>query len=142
MSRPALPLTAGAVLLAALALSGCSGSDTAAAPQPSTVTEVVTETVTAPAATQPQVDAPGDGPCTPNQAGARVIVVQGTVECAAVRDVWSAAVADPAFATHGNRNTIVVGDWTCRAHEVAPIPTGFCEDGGYRNKFKVVRYGE
>ncbi|CAM3106329.1 Lipoprotein [Prescottella defluvii] len=145
MSRPALPLTAGTFLLAA-ALTGCSASDTPAAPESTTVTEVVTETVTAPATAQSQVEeplpmAPIDGPCTLNQAGARVMVVQGTVECGTLNEVWAAAVADPAFAIHGNRNTIVVGDWTCRAHETAPVPTGFCEDAGYRNKFKVVRAG-
>ena len=139
MSRPALPLTAGAFLLTAAALTGCSASDTPAAPETSTVTQVVTETVTVPATSAPLTAA--DGSCALDQPGARAIVVQGAVDCGTLTGVWAAAVADPAFATHGNRNTIVVGGWTCRAHETAPIPTGFCEDAGYRNKFKVVRAG-
>lgn len=114
MSRPALPLTAGAFLLTAAALTGCSASETPAA---------------------------ADGGCGLDQDGARAIVVQGAVDCGTLTGVWAAAVADPAFATHGNHNTIVVGQWTCRAHETAPILTGFCQDTGYRNKFKVVRVG-
>lgn len=141
MSHPALPLTAGAFLLTAAALTGCSASETPAAPEVSTVTQVVTETVTAPAGPSSAPAVAADGACALDQPGARAIVVQGAVDCGTLTGVWAAAVADPAFATHGNRDTIVVGDWTCRAHETAPIPTGFCEDAGYRNKFKVVRAG-
>ena len=77
MSRPALPLTAGAFLLTAAALTGCSASDTPAAPETSTVTQVVTETVTAPAVTPSAPAVAADGSCALDQPGARAIVVQG-----------------------------------------------------------------
>ena len=152
MSRHRIRLAAGAALLAALTLAGCSSANDAsvAAPDangPATSASATTEPVEAPApapAQPAEAAAPvvsDGGQCAIDAPGVKAIVVQGAVDCGTLDSVWARAVADPNFATHGNRNTIVVEDWTCRAHEVAPIPTGFCEDAGHRNKFKIVRNG-
>lgn len=153
MPRHRIHLAAGAALLAALTLAGCSSStDAAVAPDadaPAASTAVATEPAPAQPAESPAQPAESPaapvvrdgGQCATDAPGVKAIVVQGSVDCGTLDSVWERAVADPNFATHGNRNTIVVEDWTCRAHEVAPIPTGFCEDAGHRNKFKIVRNG-
>lgn len=145
------PLAAGVALLATLALAGCTSANdtakataTAIASDTSATTEPVESPVPAPAEAAEATAAPvgGDGgQCDIDTPGAKAIVVQGSVDCGTLDSVWARAVADPNFATHGNRNTIVVDNWTCRAHQVAPISTGFCEDAGHRNKFKIVRNG-
>ncbi len=55
-----------------------------------------------------------------------------------MNSVWSRAVADPAFPVHGNRNTITVDGWTCRAHQTRPVQTGYCEDPSTQSRFKVI----
>jgi len=81
---------------------------------------------------------PAGGRCDIGQQRTEALVVGGSIDCGSLNDVWSQAVADPAFATHGNRNTIVVGDWTCRAHQTRPVQTGYCENPATQTRFKVI----
>lgn len=148
-SQP-LRLAAGAIVLAALTLASCSSTsdanDSAAADTPASSAVAAPTEDTAQTEAAPLVEAGGQ--CPTDAPGTKAIVVQGSMDCGTLNTVWARAVADPTFpnhgnrnTSHGNRNTIVVDDWTCRAHAVAPVPTGFCEDAGYQNKFKIVRSG-
>ncbi len=146
---------AAAGLLTAISVAGCASSDDNAASEPATKTVTVEvtrtneatprspDTATPPAPTThrttAQDDSVGAGQrCDLGKDATVGLVVKGTMTCGDLRDVWKRAVADPAFAHHGNHNRIVVGDWTCRAHQTRPVQTGFCAKDSYRVKFKVI----
>jgi len=156
MSARMMGLAAGTVLVAGAALAGCSSADDSAGAAPRT-------NVASPQASGPNAAAPGAGAaqdpsptgaahagggsadtvsaggrCDIGQQYTTGLVVDGSMDCATLGDVWSQAVADPAFAHHGNHNTITVGDWTCRAHQTRPVQTGFCENNTDYTKFKVI----
>lgn len=147
---------AAAGLLTAISVAGCASSDDNAASEPETTTVTVEVTQTAESTPQPPDTATPTSPETTQRttthggsvsAGGRCevgedstvgLVVKGTMTCGDLRGVWKKAVADPAFAHHGNHNRIMVGDWTCRAHQTRPVQTGFCAKDSYRVKFKVI----
>lgn len=159
MSARVLALTAGTILLAGAALAGCSSADQSAgagaqAPNASATQASGSAEADAGAATAPETssatatpDGQAGGDADAARAGSRCdigqpyttgLVVDGSMDCATLGEVWSQAVADPAFAHHGNHNTITVGDWTCRAHQTRPVQTGFCENSSDHAKFKVI----
>ncbi len=151
MPRNPIRLTVGAIAIAALTLAGCSSASDSPGDSPAPNTPAASAPADAPEpsatqtedevgpATAPVVGAGGQ--CPIDAPGVKAIVVQGSIDCGALDSVWARAVADPNFARHGHHNSIVVDDWTCRAHQVTPISTGFCEDSSYQNKFKIVRAG-
>lgn len=163
MSPRATGIASGAALIAALALAGCSTSESSGAEQtPATTTVTVEATPSQQSTSTPTKDNPssatsapsttaGTSPSTDETAGAGQrcdlgepdtvgLVVQGSLTCKTLRGVWKRAVADPDFAHHGNHNRIVVDDWTCRAHQTRPVQTGFCATDDYRVKFKVIHH--
>ena len=148
ITRNPVSLTVGAIAIAALTLAGCSSATDSAGDSPVPNTPAASAPADAPEPSSTQIEdaaaAPvvgAGGQCAIDAPGVKAIVVQGSIDCGTLDSVWARAVADPNFATHGHHNTIVVDDWTCRAHQVSPIATGFCEDAGYQNKFKIVRAG-
>lgn len=160
MTARGLCTAVGAVLVSGAALAGCSSGDEAAPATSAPPSAGATTGTSAPAEGPGSADrtddddralggghddaAPQDaavsagGRCDIGQQQTEALVVGGAIDCGSLNDVWSQAVADPAFATHGNRNTIVVGDWTCRAHQTRPVQTGYCENPASQTRFKVI----
>lgn len=166
MRTRALAGTAAAISAGAALLAGCSSDpvsgDAGAAAEATTAAQDPTatgEATGAPTATgsaaAPAPASPGPaaggasagdataavragGRCDLGQPHTEALVVGGAIDCGTLADVWGRAVADPAFAVHGNGNTITVDGWTCRAHQTRPVQTGYCENAAAQARFKVI----